>query len=67
MNLDWKPIETAPVFPDMKSFVVIGYFPDRNYWTDPWGVFRDADNNFVRWPHKDPPTYWLELPPHPEV
>lgn len=61
----WLPIESAPTFPDKRSFIVIGYFKDRNYLTDPWSVFRDAENNFVRWPHSSPPTHWQPLPPLP--
>lgn len=58
----WKPIETAPIYPNKKCFLVKAYFEESNYWTDPWTVFRDIDNNFVRWPHDKPPTLWTEIP-----
>jgi len=61
----WLPIESAPTHPDKKCFLVIGVWPDKNYTTDPWCVFRDADNGFARWPHNRLPTHWQPLPTPP--
>lgn len=61
---EWQPIETAPVYPDRKMFVVIGVWPD--YTSDPWCVFRGAFNDFARWPHNRPPTLWMPLPELPK-
>jgi len=58
----WKSIDDAPRWPDRKNFLVCAYFEDTNYLTDPWVVFRDCDNTFVRWPHDKPPTHWAEVP-----
>lgn len=62
----WRTdMENAPKFPGRRAFLVRAFFADRNYLTDPWAVFRDADGAFARWPHGRPPTMWCPIPPLP--
>lgn len=68
--MKWQPIETAPT--DTKTmFVVRAFdikpFPEYTdlYTTDPYCIWVE-DGEFVRWPHRFPPTHWMPLPPKPE-
>ncbi len=62
----WLPIETAPLatIPN-KMFAVIADTITPSgipYRSDPYYVWRDKYNNFVRWPHPFPPTHWHPFP-----
>ena len=62
----WRPIGTAPRG-TKRMFVVIGInVLAGRYKTDPYCVWRDAEEGFARWPHHFPPTHWLPLPPVPK-
>ena len=59
----WKPIESCPIN-SRTMFVAIAFGAEIGttpYNSDPYCVWRD-DGKFVRWPHKFPPTHWMELP-----
>lgn len=60
--MDWQPIETAPRG-SRKVIVLISDAGPDGYVTDPWTGWVERDGKFARWPHKFPPTHWLELPP----
>ena len=60
----WQPIETAPRSKTM--YVVIGVWPEYpRYVTDPYCVWWDDAEGFVRWPHEHQPTHWMPLPAAP--
>lgn len=62
--MTWQPIETAPKGKAM--YVVIGVWPEYpRYTTDPYCVWWDEKEGFVRWPHDRQPTHWMPLPDAP--
>jgi hypothetical protein len=62
----WQPIETAPK-KKAPMIVVMGILSS-GYVTDPWCVWWEdfEDGGWVRWPHKESPTYWMPLPELPQ-
>ena len=66
--MTWLPIESAPK--DRKMFAVIAknvnVRPDKMdgvyYTTDPYYVFWNEKEGFVRWPHSFATTHWHPMP-----
>lgn len=66
-NVQWKPIEEAPV---SRKMIVVKAINTENspstfpYTTDPYCVWQEQKGHFVRWPHDFAPTHYCELPEH---
>lgn len=57
----WQPISEAPK--RKTPMIVVRGVLASGYVTDPWAVWwDDIDCEWVRWPHKEPPTHFCELP-----
>lgn len=58
--LSWKLIETAPK--DGKLILVRAFVEERLIY-DPCVVWwRPGGSRWIRWPHEDEPTHWVEIP-----
>ena len=66
--MEWQKIETAPRN-TQEMYVVRGFNVDMGgyyYTTDPWCVWHNDIDGFVRWPHSFEPTHWMPLPDPPK-
>jgi hypothetical protein len=70
-DLTWQPIETAP---KDRSGVFLIARRENGYVTDPYfGWYGKVLNRdawllgWHRWPHAEPPTHWMPIPPLPSV
>lgn len=65
---EWQPITGTPVH--MKMILACAINPPelgQKYTTDPWAVWWDEKaKEYVRWPHKFPPTHYSEIPAAPD-
>jgi hypothetical protein len=63
---EWQPIKTAP---KDRTIIVLGaYYPKTDIWGDPWACWwGPGAGEWMRWPHKHPPTHWMPLPEPPEA
>lgn len=49
----------------VRGFDVLTIATGIKYTTDPYCVWYE-EGEFVRWPHRFPPTHWMPLPPPPK-
>jgi hypothetical protein len=65
---EWQPIETAPRN-TTRMFVVQAFNVVRKgghrYTSDPYCVWHNGSEGFLRWPHDFQPTHWMPLPKPP--
>ncbi len=64
--MDWRSIDTAPKNSG-RQFLVIGVNVMGGTYTTDLHCVWTRNGEFVRWPHKFPPTHWMPIPLPSEI